>query len=162
LLFTHWVQASAVSFAPQNRMNTGVGPIIRRFRPTSKRKCGISFVLGHTRSLPPAHACSRNRARRIARKPTGPATQFPPLASDAGPEATILFQLSKASPFGKRGIRRSIRRRMASSLGFARRVPSWHERGNYPPGDISRDGFQRSRRYTYNLSDTKCRTRHPA
>jgi hypothetical protein len=42
LLFTHWVQASAVSFAPQNRMNTGVGPIIRRFRPTSKRKCGLS------------------------------------------------------------------------------------------------------------------------
>ena len=25
---------------PQNRMDTGVGPIIRRFRPTSKRKCG--------------------------------------------------------------------------------------------------------------------------
>jgi hypothetical protein len=43
LLFTHWVQASAVSFAPQNRMNTGVGPIIRRFRPTSKRKCGLSL-----------------------------------------------------------------------------------------------------------------------
>ena len=53
----------------------------------------VSFVLGHPRSLPPAHACSRNRARRIARKPTGPATQFPPLVSDAGPEATILFQL---------------------------------------------------------------------
>src|SRR5258708_40375284 len=28
----------------------------------------ISFVLGHTRSLPPAHACSRNRARRIAER----------------------------------------------------------------------------------------------
>jgi len=53
----------------------------------------ISFVLGHTRSLPPAHACSRKRARRIARKPTRPATQFRPLVSDARPEATILFQL---------------------------------------------------------------------
>jgi hypothetical protein len=35
----------------------------------------FSFVLGHTRSLPPAHACPRNRARCIARKPTVP--QFP-------------------------------------------------------------------------------------
>src|ERR1019366_8817672 len=41
LLFTHWVQASGVSFAPQNRMNTGVGPIIRWFTPTSKGKCGL-------------------------------------------------------------------------------------------------------------------------
>src|ERR1035441_9860680 len=32
----------------------------------------FSFVLSHTRSLPPAHACPRNRARSIARKPTGP------------------------------------------------------------------------------------------
>jgi hypothetical protein len=32
----------------------------------------FSIVLGHTRSLPPAHACPRNRARCIARKPTGP------------------------------------------------------------------------------------------
>src|SRR6266851_8022177 len=39
------------------------------------------------------HAFSRKRARRIARKPTGPATQFPPLVGDARPEATILFQL---------------------------------------------------------------------
>src|SRR5207302_7160540 len=39
------------------------------------------------------HACSRKRARRITRKPTGPATQFPPLVSDAGPEAARLFQL---------------------------------------------------------------------
>ena len=31
-----------------------------------------------------------------------------------------------------------------------------------PPGDISREGFQRSRRYTNNLSDTKCRTCHPS
>jgi hypothetical protein len=36
----------------------------------------FSFVLGHTRSLPPAHACPRNRARCIARKPTGPVPQF--------------------------------------------------------------------------------------
>src|ERR1017187_4701637 len=30
------------------------------------------------------------------------------------------------------------------------------------PGDRSREGFQRSRRYTNNLSDTKCRTCHPS
>src|ERR1019366_1126313 len=41
LLFTHWVQASGVSLRRQNRINTGVGSIIRRFRPTSKRKCGV-------------------------------------------------------------------------------------------------------------------------
>src|ERR1019366_5605384 len=41
LLFTHWVQASGVSLRRQNRINTGVGSIIRRFRPTSKRKCGL-------------------------------------------------------------------------------------------------------------------------
>ncbi len=29
----------------------------------------------------------------MARKPTGPATQFPPLVSDAGPEATIIRRL---------------------------------------------------------------------
>src|ERR1035441_4350712 len=37
----------------------------------------ISFVLGHTGSLPPAHPCPRNRARCMARKPTGPVPQFP-------------------------------------------------------------------------------------
>ena len=69
------------------------------------RELFISFVVGHTRSLPPAHACSRNRARRIARKPTGLATQFPPSVSDAGPEATILFQLPTELPAGALGIR---------------------------------------------------------
>src|SRR5271165_2187578 len=78
-------------------------PTLRRrgdFSPVSTLAAGDfmgemheATPVSHTRSLPPAHPCSRNRARRIARKPTGPATQFPQLISDAGPDATTLFQL---------------------------------------------------------------------
>jgi hypothetical protein len=46
----------------------------------------INFVLVHTRSLPPAHACPRNRARCIARKPTGPVPQIPQYLSASLPK----------------------------------------------------------------------------